>query len=338
MKAAVMREHGPPEVLRLEEVPVPQPGEGEVLLRVGAVGVSYHDVVERNGTYRSDMALPVILGYEIAGTVERLGERVQGVSVGDRVCCKVFHSCGRCRFCRNGMETACPERRAVHGGYAEYVAVPDEVLVRLPDEIDFAVGCMLGPTVGVALNAIRDTARVQLGETVLVSGASGGLGLPSVELARAAGAQVIALTRSGEKAAALQELGAHHVVVADGRDFSSDVLEITGGNGADVVIDNIGSRVFTPCFKSLAVGGRYVFVGQLAKEQIAINPARIFFRRATLLGVGSVRSDQLASAVRLVRQGTVHPRVAMELPLAEVARAHALVEAGGQIGRIVLRP
>ncbi len=246
-----MRGFGGPEVLRIEEVPTPEPGAEEVLLRVGACGVSYHDVVERNGTYRADMKLPVVLGYEIAGTVERVGARVTSVKPGDRVCCKVFHSCGRCRFCRNGMETACPERRAVHGGYAEYVVVPDEVLVELPDALDFATGCMLGPTVGVALNAVRDTAHVQLGDTVLISGASGGLGLPSIELAKAAGATVIALTRSTAKVQALRKAGADHVVVGgDGRDFSSEVMVLTDGAGVDVVIDNVGSMVFTACFKS----------------------------------------------------------------------------------------
>jgi NADPH:quinone reductase-like Zn-dependent oxidoreductase len=339
MKAAILRNFGAPSVLRIEEMPIPEPGPEEVLLRIGACGVSYHDVVERNGTYRADMALPVVLGYEIAGTVERVGVRARGVKPGDRVCCKVFHSCGRCRFCRNGMETACPERRAVHGGYAEYVVVPDEVLVKLPDEIGFAAGCMLGPTVGVALNAVRDTARVTLGETVLVTGASGGLGLPSIELAKAAGAVVIALTRSSQKAQTLLETGADHVVVAeDGRDFSAEILALTGGDGVDVVIDNVGSLVFTPCFKSLAMGGRYVFVGQLLKQQISINPARIFFRRAQLLGVGSVRSDQLADSIRLVQQGKVRPRVAAVMPLAAVAEAHARVEAGDVVGRIVLEP
>jgi NADPH:quinone reductase-like Zn-dependent oxidoreductase len=115
-------------------------------------------------------------------------------------------------------------------------------------------------------------------------------------------------------------------------------MELTSGDGVDVVIDNVGSRVFTPCFKSLAMGGRYVFVGQLLKEQISINPARIFFRRAKLLGVGSVRADQLADAIRLVQQGKVRPRVAAVMPLAAIAEAHARVEAGTVVGRIVLQP
>jgi acryloyl-coenzyme A reductase len=339
MKAVVMRAHGEPGVLRLEDWPMPQIAADEVLLKVGACGVPYHDIVERNGTYKADQSFPVILGYEIAGTVERVGSLVRTIKPGDRVCCKVHHSCGMCRFCRNSMETACPSRKSVHGGYAEYVALAEEVLVRLPDEIDFPVACMLAAATGVALNAVRDAAKVKLNETVLVTGASGGLGLPSIELAKVSGASVIAVTRSPAKAQDLRDTGADHVIVAEGRrDFSADVMALTDGLGVDVVIDNVGSAVFTPCFKSLAMGGRYAFVGQLFKEQISINPARIFFRRAHLIGVGSVRRDQLEDAVRLTAAGKIHPRVACILPLSAIAEAHAMVEAGNVVGRVVVQP
>lgn len=339
MKAVVMREQGPPSVLRLEEVPVPDIKPNEVLLKVAACGVSYHDVVARNGVYQRGLRLPTVLGYEIAGTVEKLGDQVSALKIGDRVCNKPHHSCGLCRRCRNGMETACKERRGVHGGYADYVAIPAETLVTIPQDMPFEIACMIGPTTGVALNAVRDVAKVALGDSVLVTGASGGLGLPSIEIARAAGATVIAVTRSAAKRDQLIETGAHHVVVAaDGADFSEEVKALTGGDGVDAVIDNVGSRVFTPAFRSLAVGGCYAFVGQLFREDIAINPARIFFKRAHLIGVGSVRRDQLEDAVRLVAAGMVHPRVAQIMPLAQAADAHALVEAGHVVGRVVLRP
>lgn len=339
MRAVVMRELGPPSVLRVEEIPVPAIGPEEVLVKVGAVGVTYHDVVQRNGTMRRETKLPIVLGYEIAGTVERLGERVSGLKLGDRICTKAFHSCGMCRLCRNGMETACTKRQPVHGGYAEYVALPEEVCVVVPADMPLEVACMLGPSTGVALNAVRDTGKVRLGETVLVTGASGGVGLPTIELARSAGATVIALSRSQEKSAALHEAGAHHVIVADGgRDFSKDVRALTDGNGVDVVIDNVGSRVFTPSFKSLSLGGRYVMVGQLVREDISINPAFIFFKRAQILGVGSVRRDQLEDAVKLAASGRVRPRIAEVLPLEAAADAHERVEAGMLVGRVVLRP
>jgi NADPH:quinone reductase-like Zn-dependent oxidoreductase len=191
----------------------------------------------------------------------------------------------------------------------------------------------------VALGALRDIARVKLGDTVLVTGASGGVGLPAVEIAKAAGASVIAVTRSAAKRDALIEAGADHVLVAaDDHDFSTEVQSLTSGEGVDIVVDTVGSRVFNPSFRSLATGGHYLVIGQLLREDIAINPARIIFKAATITGVTSARRDQLADTVRLVAAGKLHSRVARVLPLAEAARAHVLVEAGNVIGRIVLEP
>lgn len=339
MKAIMMRETGPAHVLKMEDVDEPAIGPRDVLVKVAAVGVTYHDVVQRNGTMRRHAELPMILGYEIAGSVEQIGAEVKTLKRGDRVCTKAFQSCGMCRYCRNSMETSCVERKPVHGGYAEKAALAEEVCVKIPDNVSYEQACMCGPAVGVALNAVRDAGAVRLGETVLVTGASGGVGLPSVQIARASGARVIALTRSEHKKQALLAAGASEIVVADeGDDFSKTVRAFTQGSGVDVVIDNVGSRVFKPSFKSLALGGRYIMVGQLFREEILINPAFIFFQRAKIQGVGSVRRDQLEDAVALVADGLVKPVIAKTLPLAEVARAHELVEAGAEIGRIVLTP
>ena len=198
---------------------------------------------------------------------------------------------------------------------------------------------MLGSSTAVALGALRDTAGVRLGETVLVTGASGGVGLAAVEIAKAAGATVIALTRSTAKRDAITSAGADHVLVAaDAQDFSGEVLGLTNGEGVDIVTDTVGSRVFTPAFRSLTIGGRYLVIGQLFREDVAINPARIIFKAATIMGITSARRDQLEDTVRLIAAGKLHSRVARIMPLAEAAQAHALVESGDVIGRIVLQP
>ncbi len=339
MKAVVLRESGPPSVLKLGDWPDPQPRTHEVLVKVGAVGVPYHDIVERNGTLRSAHPLPKVPGNEIAGTVVAVGAGVASVAAGARICTTGFSTCGLCRRCRNGMETACPDRRVVSGGYAEYVAVPADAVVPIPDALDFATACMLGSSTAVALGALRDIAAVRLGEHVLVTGASGGVGLAAVEIARAAGATVVALTRSPAKASALDEAGAHHVLVAPaGHDFAGEMRALTGGEGADVVVDAVGSRVFGPALRALATGGRYLAIGQMFREEVPFNPARLIFKCAALFGVTNARRDQLADTVRLVAAGVLHPRVAAVLPLAEAARAHALVESGEVIGRVVLQP
>jgi len=340
MRAIVLRTNGDPSVLRLEEDwPEPVAEPGDAILAVGAVGVPYHDIVERNGTLRPGHGLPKVLGNEIAGTVTSIGSEVRSVSIGDRVCTTGFHTCGACKYCRTGRETACQSRRVVTGGYAERVAVPASALVAIPEGIDFATACMLGSSTAVALGALRDVAGVKLGETVLVTGASGGVGLPALEIARAAGARTIGVTRSAGKSAAIREAGADEVIVAgDGVDFSREVKALTDGIGVDVVVDTVGSRVFTPAFKSLGITGRYLMIGQLFREEISINPAHILFKCATIHGITNARRDQLADTVSLVARGLIHPRVARTFPLHEAASAHALVESGTLIGRVVLIP
>ncbi|GGC12059.1 alcohol dehydrogenase [Novosphingobium endophyticum] len=308
-------------------------------MKVGACGVSYRDVVERNGTYRRDVTFPSILGIEIAGTVEAIGGGVERFAVGDRVCTKAFSSCGQCRYCRTGRETTCRQRRVVKGGYAQYVALAQDAAVAIPNDMPFEVACVLGPGAGVALNAVRDTAHVQVGEAVLVTGATGGVGFPAVQIARHAGAIVYAVTRSETKADALREAGAHHVVIQRvGENYGRELRDMLGGEGVDVVIDTVGSQAFQPAFDALAPHGRYCFVGQLTDQEISINPARIFFKRAQLLGVGSVSRAQLEDAVKMAAAGIVTPRIARVMPLADVAEAHFLVEAATETGRIVLAP
>jgi len=337
MRAAILHAAGPPTAFSLEETPVPAPNRGEVLVRVHACGVSYRDVVERNGTYKRDVTFPLIIGIEISGVVEKCGDGVATLKPGDHVCSKAFSSCGNCRYCRNGRETTCLQRKPVRGGYAEYVALPEDAFVKFPASLPFEVACTLGAGAGVALNAVRDTAKTEIGDRVLVTGATGGVGLPAVQLAKLAGAEVIALTRSDAKRDLLERAGADHIVVSSG-DFSKDVRTVTDGEGADVIIDTVGSRLFDAAYNSLALHGRYAFVGQLFGEKISINPARIFFKRAQLLGVGSVSRAQLTDVVKLAAAGKVRPEIGKVMPLNDIAEAHRLLEESSVSGRIVIQP
>jgi NADPH:quinone reductase-like Zn-dependent oxidoreductase len=337
MRAAVLHQAGPPEAFSIEEIARPVAGPGEALVKVEACGISYHDIVERNGTYRRDVHYPVVIGYEIAGIVAAVGPGVTALAVGDRVCSKAFASCGGCRYCRSGRETTCAARLPVRGGYAEYAAVAQDALVRFPAVLPFEIACTLGPVAGVALNAVRDTARVAIGERVLVTGATGGVGNAAVQLARLAGATVIAVTRQAAMAEPLAQAGADEVVVWDGTGNFGKVLA-SQGRAVDVVIDTVGSRVFDAAFAALAPHGRYAFVGQLFGEEISINPARIFFKRAQLLGVGSVSRAQLEDVISLAAAGKLVPKVGAVLPLEQIAEAHRLVEQGHADGRVVIKP
>jgi NADPH:quinone reductase-like Zn-dependent oxidoreductase len=325
-------------VLELRDIPVPKIADDEVLVRVEACGVSSRDIAERNGTYRRDVVYPLVMGLEISGTVVESGALVSTVNVGDHVCTKAFSSCGMCRLCRSGRESTCFARRPVRGGYGEYAALPWDAVVAVPAGIPFEQSCALGPAAGVALNAVRDTAHVTIGDTVLVTGASGGVGSAGVQLAHLTGGRVIAVTRNDRNRDLLLEDGADDVVVAPDGNFAADVRRLTDGNGADVVIDTVGSRVFPACFDSLAVHGRYALVGELFGEEVSINPARIFFKRAHLVGVGSVSRAQVEDTAALVAEGRLRVRVGAVLPLDEIVRAHELLEASEVMGRVVVTP
>lgn len=345
MRAAVVRETGGPEAIRIEDVPVPEIRPNGVLIRVEACGVCFHDVVTRNGTMKRGVALPFIPGHEVSGEIVEIGPLVRQFRVGDRVATtQRLHICGHCRYCRNGRETSCEEREflgdaGLNGGYSEIVCVEEDNLAIVPEGVALDEAAIVACAVGTELNAVRDVAQVQPGERVLVLGAGGGLGIHGVQLARLAGALVIAVTTSPEKAEFIREAGSHHVVLTPrGGDFSKEIMALTDGRGVDVVIDNVGSVLFQPTRRSLAMGARWVFVGQLTGDFVQLNPAQIFMRDTTIMSAKSTSREQLRDALDLVRQGMIKPFVHDRLPLEEASRAHALIEAGRTTGRILLKP
>jgi D-arabinose 1-dehydrogenase-like Zn-dependent alcohol dehydrogenase len=345
MKAMVVHKPGGLDVLSLETIPDPAPGPADVLIRVDACGVCFHDIVTRNGTLKAGVEMPLILGHEISGTVVDTGRDVTGFRKGDRVATvQRFHICGHCGFCRTGREPLCADRKflgdlGMVGGYAEYVCVEHDNVAIVPDEVPLQEASIVACTIGTILNAIREVGTVRVGETVLVTGAGGGLGVHAIQLARAAGAHVIAQTTSPSKETLLKELGAHAVVVhARGEDFSGRVRKLTGGRGVDVVVDNIGTLLFEPTRRSISVGGRWILIGQLTGDFVPFNPAQLFLRNISMLSATSTTRKQLQDCLALVARGHVRPVISEVLPLEQAALAHELMEAGRVTGRVVLRP
>jgi len=345
MRAVVADRTGLPTVLRVADVVAREPGPREVRIAVAACGVCFHDVVVRNGTFRRGVAMPVILGHEVAGAVEKRGAQVRELSVGDLVATTIHsHVCGCCGHCRSGHETSCPERvflgdAGLNGGYAELVCVDADAAVKVPDNVSSEEAAITACTVGTELNAIRDVARVKLGERVLITGAGGGLGLHGVQLARLSGAFTIAVTTTAAKAARIRAAGADEVIVMErGGDFSAEVRRITNGRGVDAVIDNVGSPVFEAARRAIADDGRIVLVGQVTGDFMSVNPAQLFLRNVSILSAKGVSRAQLTDALDLVARGRIKPMVERDYPLDGAAEAHGLVEAGRATGRLVLRP
>jgi acryloyl-coenzyme A reductase len=241
MKAIVMRRPGGTEVLSLEDVPEPVAGLKDVVVKIDACGVCFHDIVTRNGTLKAGVRMPCILGHEISGTVVETGSAVRGFVPGNRVAStQRYHICGGCRYCRTSRETLCPERKflgdwGMVGGYAQYVAIEEDNLALVPDEVSLAESAIVACAIGTIYNAITTVGALRAGESALVTGAGGGLGLHAIQLARLAGAYVVAQTTSPDKEALVREMGAHAVVVTErGADFSGTVRAATDGAGVDV--------------------------------------------------------------------------------------------------------
>lgn len=345
MRAVIADRTGPPAVLRVAEVAPREPGPREIRIAVAACGVCFHDVVVRNGTFRRGVGMPVILGHEVAGTIDKLGSEVRDFRPGDLVATTIHsHVCGHCRQCRQGRETSCPDRvflgdAGLNGGYAELVCVDADAALPVPTGVTADEAAIVACTIGTELNAVRDVGQVRLGERVLVTGAGGGLGLHGVQLAHLAGAFTLAVTTHAAKAARIREAGADEVIVVDkGQDFSTEVRRLTAGQGVDVVIDNVGSPVFEMVRRSAADGARIVLVGQLTGDFVSLNPAQLFLRNVSILSAKGVSRAQLADALDLVARRRIKSVVERAYRLEDAAEAHRIVEGGLSTGRLVLKP
>ncbi len=345
MKAVVVNKAGGLDALTYTDIPDPQPQGHELVLKVHSCGVCFHDVLTRNGTLKAGVRLPCVLGHEVAGTVVELGAQVKGFKLGDRVATtQRSYICGHCRFCRSGFEPLCAQRVflgdvGLVGGYAQYLAISSDCIPQVPDGVDLDHAAVAACAVGTVLNAVRDVGRVQMGETVLITGAGGGLGLHAIQLARLAGARVLAQTTSADKVELIRKMGAHEVVLHKrGEPFAPLVRDMTQGQGADVIIDNVGTVLFEDMRKSLAIQGRWLMIGQLTGDFVPFNPAQFFLKNQSLLSVTSTSRSQLEDVLTLMQRGQVTPVIERKLPLIEAAQAHQAVEAGRTTGRWLLSP
>jgi acryloyl-coenzyme A reductase len=336
MKAALLRATGGPEALQIEEVPIPEPGACQVLIDVEACGICGHDQADRTGLTRID--LPAILGHEISGVVVDVGPQVAHLRPGDRVAAKQWTTCGWCAFCRTGQELQCEQRRFNYGGFAEFAVLDEAATLLVPASVDLAGASIIACALGSCVRALRTVGQVMPGEYVLVTGAGGGLGAHGMQAAKAFGATTIAITTSMHKVDDLRRYGADAVVLAEGPDYWKQILELTAGHGADVVLDNVGHpAVFGPCFRALGRHGRYVFTGQVARQKIDFYPAFVLRSEATITGSGSTGLTEFITAMELVAKGGVKP-VIQRFPLTDVAEAQGQMDKRQVTGRAVLIP
>jgi acryloyl-coenzyme A reductase len=339
MRAVVLREVGPAENLRLEDWPRPAATPGHAVVRVRAAGVCHRDVVDRRGGFPF-MKRPVVPGHELAGEVVEVGEGVAHVRVGDRVVNIHRAPCGECEYCRAGHEPRCLRSAevfglTVDGCYAEYVLAHAGCLVPLPAEVDFEHGCFLACTAGVALRGLRARAGARAGESVLVTGASGGVGLHALQVARVLGLRTWAVTSSPAKADALREAGADEVVVSEDGAFHK---QVRGRGGVDIVLDCVGAPTLNASVRSLKPMGRVVVLGNVTIERAEVNPGLLILSELSLAGSSGCSTSDLTDVLGWVREGRLRPVLAATLPLGEATEAHRRLEAKAVTGRLVLVP
>lgn len=321
MRAALVESFGPPENLVAGEAPDPVVGAGEVLVEVAAAGVNFPDVMVVAGTYQILPERPFSPGKEVAGTVRALGPGVDRFAVGDRVLAQIEH-----------------------GGYAELVAVPEAQVVALPAGVPFVDAAAFGLGAITAHFALVRRAQLRPGEVVLVTGAGGGVGSAGVQIAKALEATVIAVAQDDERAALARSQGADHVVLA-GPSLRDEVLALTSGRGADVVLETVGGDVFAQSLRATAWEGRLVVIGFASGDVPLIKAGHVLVKNLSVMGlqVSDYRDREPASVrtaiehlLDLYVEGRLTVPVARTYPLEEAGRALAAVQAGRVAGKVVL--
>lgn len=320
MKAIQVHQFGGPEVLTLHEIPTPAPGPGQVLVRVHAAGVNPYDTYMRNGTYAVKPQLPYTPGSDAAGTIEAAGEGVKKLKSGDRVYTAVTLS----------------------GAYAEYALALESQVHPLPQKISFAQGAGLWVPYGTAFTALRHHADARGGETVLIHGASGGVGLAAVQFARSFGMNILGTAGTQRGLEIVKKEGAHHVFDHTKPGYAEEILRVTGGRGVDVILEMLANVNLATDLKLLALRGRAIVIGN--RGEITINPRELMARRAsvrgfTLWAATEAESAEIHAAIGAgLENGTLRPIVGKELPLKDAPQAHQDVLAPGAFGKIVLVP
>ena len=323
MKAIEISEPGGPEMLRPCTRPVPEPGKGEVLVRVAAAGVNFPDVAQRRGNYPPPPGASDLPGLELSGEVAALGPGVTGPAPGDAVCALVSG-----------------------GGYAEYCAVPVPQCLPVPDGLDMVQAAALPETFFTVWTNLFDGGRLRAGETVLIHGGSGGIGTTAIQIARAFGARVFATARTKEKCAFCEELGAERGIVYAEEDFVAVVRELTEKRGVDLILDMVGGDYLARNVRALAVEGRLVQIAVREGAEATIPLGLLMVKRLVLTGStlrprtvaqkGAIADALEREVWPLLAEGSVRPVVHATFALDEAARAHALMESSAHIGKIVL--
>lgn len=338
MKAVYIEEFGDLNVLKYGELPEPKIGPNEILVRVKAVSLNHLDVWVRRGVYPK-LKMPHILGSDIAGVVEKVGEGVEGVKLGQKVLVSPGVSCGKCDMCLSGKDNLCKDYKIlgehVWGGYAQYVKIPQENVLPFPEKLSFEEASAIPLVFLTAWQAVVEKGEVKPGDLVFITSAGGGVGSAAVQIAKLYNAYVITTVGSDEKVEKAYKLGADFVINRKKEDFERVVLEKFGR--VDLVIDHSGKENTQKLINITKWGGKVVIYGATSGYSANIDLRHIFYRQVSLIGSTMGSKGVLFKVIRFVNEGKLKPVVHTVLDLKDAKEGHRILESFSPFGKVVLR-
>ncbi len=342
MKLARIHHHGGPEALACEEALEPVAGPTEVLVRIRACALNHLDLFVRAGIPGVRIAMPRVLGSDIAGEVVTVGKSCERVKPGWRVLLSPGLSCRQCEHCIAGNDNLCRRYEVFgygrDGGNAELIAAPEYSVIQIPDQLSFEEAAAAPLVTLTAWHMLMARAKLQAGEDVLVLAASSGVGSCAIQIAKLFQCRVIATAGGEEKLAKARELGADHVIDHYQQDISAEVKKITGRRGVDVVVEHVGAATWSKSLASLAPTGRLVTCGATTGYAAEIDLRYLFTKQYSILGSYMGTMGELHRALHFVFRGRIRPVIDRVYPLAEIRAAHMRLEGKEQFGKILVIP
>ncbi len=341
MKAAVFFEPGGPENIRIAEVPDPKVGADQVLVQIKACALNHFDLLVLKESDPATFSNPFWGGADISGIVAETGKNVSQFNPGDRVVINPGLSCGSCEHCFAGEESQCNDYGiigdTVPGGFAEYIAVDQNNLLNLPDQVTFVEAAAVPLVFQTAWRALMTRAGIQSGEDVLILGASGGVGSVGIQIAKLAGANVYAVTSTPEKASLARTLGADHVLDRNSGDIWKELAELTDQRGVDAVLENIGAATWSQSLRSLVKGGRLVTCGRTTGSQAEIDIKLIFWNQLLIIGSTMANQKEFSEVMSHFFQGKLQPVIDSTFPLDQARQAYQRLQSGEHFGKVIIK-
>jgi len=340
MKAAVIREHGGPEVIRIEDLPEPQPGPREVVVEVRAGALNHLDIWVRKGG-RTELQFPHIIGSDAAGVVAAVGDDAEGVEVGQEVVVVAGYGCGACEFCSRGEVSLCESFGIIGlsrpGVFAERAVAPAGNVAPKPAGLSFEQAASLGIAYGTAWRMLFTRAALRPGETVLIHGIGGGVALAALQFVKAAGARAIVTSSSAEKLEKARRMGADGTInYRSAPDVAAAARQMTGGRGVDVAFDSVGAATWPIDFAAVHKGGRIVLCGVTTGAEATANLQSLYWNQLSVLGSTFASKADFLGMLRTIEAAGIEPVIDSVVPLEQLPDAYRRMEEGKQFGNMVV--